>query len=444
MLALATPAHAQRAWSDPEPIANPLPGIAQAAVAADGTRIVASETTDAIGDTRLTVRFNDAAPVNLGLAQSAALVAAAPGGRAVVAYTASPTGTAHGVAVFTLPDGTFTAPQDLGAGVPLALAMNAAGDAVVVTKRPDVCQADVCVGATNSQTAFRPADGAFGTPVDLPVGSLAGLAIDGAGNQSYGLTTGGFSVASRHRGDALAAPVPLSAEASFGTVAADGQGRVLAVWNENDASILTAVRSAAGSWGTPNSLALPAAVRSVVAGVDSAGDAVVAWRDVEDVFGPNGGPLRVATGSLADGRLSAPQTLDPGSGSGPQLATAPDGSTIIAETNAVTQSVRVVRRDGTGAFGVPQVAACHAKGPPDFSVGGIGPDGVATLVVERALVHDAAATTASNRICRIPESPRSPSATYSRTPVVAGEPVMLYPDVRRADFDVTSYAFDLN
>ena len=140
--------------------------------------------------------------------------------------------------------GAFAAPVDLSAagqnGFSPQLAFDASGNALVVWDRSD---------GTNEivQSAFRPAGGAFAAPVDLSASGedahSSQVAFDASGNalvvwaRSNG-TNQIVQSAFRPAGGAFGTPVDLSAAGQDATqpqVAVDPSGKAVAVWQRSDA-----------------------------------------------------------------------------------------------------------------------------------------------------------------------------------------------------------------
>jgi hypothetical protein len=471
LLVAAAPAWSARTWSDAEPVASPVPDYAAAAVGSDGTTVTAwTVDDDSPGGYSVFARAGSAAPVRVGATGSESLrVGAGPGGQGIVLWAATGSdGAVVTLAVYAQPGGTFSAPATIGAGAPFALATNAAGDAAVIL------QQTLVFGPTDfgvrDSTAFRPAGGTFGPAVALPdtlIGSFtlspSGETVVAQGLNGHNAPTLGVKIVTRVRDGALTTPVQLTSDGQNSSVVADARGRVLALWTIPDrTAFFTAVRTEAGAWSTPIAHELPAQEAGYAVGVSDAGEALLAYREAPDASpfaSPFAGALRLSTASLGDGELSAPALLDPRAGSLPYLATAADGTTVIASTDAAAKRVRVVRRAGTGDFGDPQTAGCD-DGSSLRGIAGLTTSGGATLLIGSALTRDAAASSAEPVTCpppalRTPTPSPSPTAgasptavadaEYSTDPVVANEPVTITATVRRAGTtDVYDYRFDLD
>ncbi|MEA2172027.1 MAG: hypothetical protein QOF76_5327 [Solirubrobacteraceae bacterium] len=419
----ATPAYAApRTWGAPEPIAGgDVPAIATtftADVAGDGTTATlasawTAHTVMGAGDTStLTAAVGSHAATSLvvnGL-HADGDVAALPGGRAVAVFntTANWQDGAVTYARFAGSDGVFGSAQDVGPGVFHALDANRAGDVVAVFGDP---------GGGQLYEAFAPAGGSFGSPVPLVKADYVPdveLSDDGEATilaSSYDVSRGLVAV-SRLRDGAVTSPAMLSVSPAlaqgptFPALASDAQGRTLAVWAEG--KTLGSAVGRGGTWSAPTTTAMPASPSALRAASDPAGDAVVVWRDASAL-----GTVRVASVSLADGRLSDVGAIDQPSGGDVELAVGPDGSAIIGfEASAPAPdssplTLNVLRRTGTEPFGQPEIAGCSAPSGSTPALGGawLTDAGDATLLTDTALLRDRPGP-APPPPCSLPGNPR--------------------------------------
>ncbi|HEV7806075.1 MAG TPA: PKD domain-containing protein [Solirubrobacteraceae bacterium] len=195
------------------------------------------------------------------------------------------------------PGGTgFSAPGQLGVagleafGTP-QVAIDGDGDAVVVWQEPDGAGLNTVVRA-----AIRPAGGSFGAPLRLSrSGSVAihpQLAMNAAGDAVvvWEFLVGQTMVvqaAVRPAGGTFAAPVNVSAAGLTGPLpraAIDGAGSVTVVWQQAAAAnaiVQAATRPAGGTFTTPVDLSAPGAVSSAQVATNAAGETVAVWARVD-------------------------------------------------------------------------------------------------------------------------------------------------------------------
>ena len=334
--------------------------------------------------------------------------------------------------------GAFGAPLALSApgaaAVHPRVAMNAAGDAIVVWERALVVQA-----------AVRPAGAGFSAPVDV---SAAGLmsplpraALDGAGNATVVWTQAGpagttVQVATRPAGGAFSAAVDLSppGNASSGQVAANGAGEAVAVWTHADAASNTIVQASTrppgGEFSAPAGLSVAGqnAIDPHVA-IDAAGDALAIWsrfdgstRVVQSATRPAG----AAFGAPADLSLAGAEARDP-------TVSANTAGDLVAAwqrsdgSNTIVQAA--VRRAGAG-FGatIDLSAAGRDAVAPQL---GIDADGDAIALWQRsdgshAIVQAAGYDGAGPQLrgLNVPATAiRDAAATYSLSPLDVWSPV---------------------
>jgi hypothetical protein len=285
------------------------------------------------------------------------------------------------------------------------VAMDAAGDAVVVWKRKN---------GTNFiiEASSRAAGGIFTAPVPL---SAAG---QDAASPRLAMSAGGRAVAVWHRsngtnliveaasftaGGSWSAPVPLSApgeDAEVPQVAMDAAGDAVAVWerfNGTNEIVETASLAAGGGWSAP--VPLSAAGQDASAqrvAMDANGGAVAVW----DRF--NGTNLIVEAASRpAGGSFGAPVPLSAAGQDAeePRIAMSAGGDAVAAweRFNGANWIVEAARRSGGGAFSAPvplSVAGQDAEEP--WVVMDAGGDAIAawslfngTNTIIQARVNDA-------------------------------------------------------
>ncbi len=440
VLAVAAPsAMAERVWTDPVPLTDALGAYATvAATAADGTSVAAWLRPD--GSNTLVADLEGHAPVVLGQA-AIARVAAAPGGQAVVVWSpTSASSTGRVLAVFARADGTFSDPADVGVGTPQRVVMNARGDAAVEFNQ-------ALSPGTADRVAFRPAGGAFGAPVQLPVGTTAGIALTPTG-ETLVLTAAepppnpivaspGLAVSTRDADGPLGPPVridtpdaPGSVEygASVSRIAADAAGRAIVVWSTaRRGTLATATRSQNGTWSEPVLHAVPQSPFSgLTVAAGAGGDAVITWRDLAylDKFATYGGAVWALSGSMVSGAFGQPQRVDaePAGAHGASAAIGADGTAVVAYDDLFTGEIRTVRRAGpTAVFDAPLAAVCNDAGSnASPGVAGVTAAGDTTLVAGTALVRDAEVAAPRPALrCR------RPTVTLTPKHVVRGRPVTI-------------------
>jgi hypothetical protein len=186
--------------------------------------------------------------------------------------------------------GAWQAPVNLAAGdgLSLAVAVDPRGDAVAVWEALEVVNGS---GDRVVKSAFRPAGGAWDTPVKLSEHSLAPqVAIDRRGEavsiweRSNGDGTDFVQAAVGLEGSSWQTPVTISAlgQTSEPEVALDGRGRAIALWVRYDGSnriVQAAVRSARGVWATPANISeIGQDTSHPQLGVGAGGGAVAVWQ----------------------------------------------------------------------------------------------------------------------------------------------------------------------
>ncbi len=170
-------------------------------------------------------------------------------------------------------------------------------------------------GEQFTQSAFRPAGGAWQSAVNVSEPSFGGepeITVDPQGDAVavWRRREGNDLIiqsAFRPAGGAWQEPVNLSASggsASVPRVATDPQGDAVAVWQSSNGSgedfIQSAFRPAGGAWQEPVNLSQPDADSAKVV-LDAQGDAVAVWnrfdggtRTIQTAFRPNGGSWQEA------------------------------------------------------------------------------------------------------------------------------------------------------
>jgi hypothetical protein len=420
------PAAAAQRWADRVPFTDSLPGngVGPAlGVTGDGTRVVAWQG----ADNALLARIGDRPAVTLGPGQYPGVVvdvATGAAGQAAIAWTDD-----DHVAVAMVDGGTIAPAVTAVSGGLQAVRMNADGDVAVLgeTGTPEGPY-----GTQVLQLAFRPAGGQFGAAVSpgafqFPEGEYSGFALGPTGESLLLLHDGGIvmpgalDLYSRERDGPLSAPYRVSDSALYGPVlAADGGGRVVVL--HSSPAPMASIRALDGAWKTVPA-AFPFGYPGPSLGLSANGDLVLAQQgpgfeghNVAPPLPPS--PPSLVTGSLDAGTFSAPVQLPGGRGAGFAMATARDGSTVIAYLDKDANTTWVVRRSGAGPFFPPQAAACGQTGP---SGAGIADDGTATLLIGNTTVTETKGT--DIRTC----PPRELAGRVEYTPAhpVAGRPVTI-------------------
>jgi hypothetical protein len=171
------------------------------------------------------------------------------------------------------------------------------------------------------RTAVRGAGpgGAFGTVQSFGSGGFPKIAVNASGGAlaawaSSNLTAVPLAVAVRQPGGGFAtetlAGSPSAALVAGAAVAADGSGVVAYLDGTNVLHAVTRAAGAGGSWSGPVQLSTGSVLGGAVLAANAAGDAVVAWREVETVKAaarPHGGSFATQTVSSESGanRLAA-------------------------------------------------------------------------------------------------------------------------------------------
>lgn len=160
--------------------------------------------------------------------------------------------------------------------------------------------------------------------------------------------------------DAWSAPVKLDAAAagaSYPHVAMNAQGNAVAIWSEAAGSDAPRGVSIAyysnGTWGRPVRLSTRETGDAPQAGMDAAGNAIVAWSEKD----ANGNYDIVATRILAGGTVQGSVVVDAlaAAASMPALAVEPNGHALLAwvQSDGTGASVHASRRTGE-AWSAPQ------------------------------------------------------------------------------------------
>jgi hypothetical protein len=195
--------------------------------------------------------------------------------------------------------GHFGTPVDLSVGNGQVdsprLAVDGAGDAVALWRQ---CNNDV-FGCDNGgtyivQAAIRPAGGSFGAPANL---SAAGndaqdpqVAIDKTGGalavwDRYNGTSQTVESAQRPPGGSFAPTTDLATGASNPEVAMDAGGDAIVGWQKlagadgEEDIVQMSIRSAGGTFGTPQNLTGVETEDNLALTMNPSGDAVAAWQD---------------------------------------------------------------------------------------------------------------------------------------------------------------------
>jgi hypothetical protein len=227
-------------------------------------------------------------------------VAMGQGGDAVVAWTAYNGTSTVAQAAVRPAGGSFSAPITISSpapyGSPASVAMDRAGDAIVVWERSDDVNQVV-------SASVRPAGGAFSAPVDvsavMPRDSL-GVSVPAVAMSDGGAAVvawrrtdagGGVQASTRPAGGAFSAPVLVSAPTqdvatsipSAPSVAMDAVGDAVVAWDRRPAVgesrvAQAAVRPAGGAFSAPQDISLTGgdALATQVA-MDALGDAVAVF-----------------------------------------------------------------------------------------------------------------------------------------------------------------------
>lgn len=236
------------------------------------------------------------------------------------------------------------------------VAMNAAGDAIVVWARAGIVQA-----------IARPAGGPLAPRVDLTRAGEAAtgtqVAIDDAGNAVV-VWEGprGVEATVRSASGSFSEPVNLAADQSRPRVAMDRAGGTVVVWTGSD-SVQAAVRPAGGSFSAPIKLSSgdPTDASPEVA-IDEAGDAIVVWDS-----NLNGRSVVQAAVRPAGRSFSAPVWLsamdEQARGSEVAMGPAGDAVAVWRRYTANGSSVRAAVRPAGGSFSTPVDVAPSGSSP---------------------------------------------------------------------------------
>ena len=260
----------------------------------------------------------------------------------------------------------FASPVDLSAGGQDAIhqhvAVDASGNALVVWERNNGTH-DII------QSAFRPAGGSFAAPIDIsPTDQRSTdpqVKFDASGNAlavwtSFNGTNRIVQSAFRPAGGAFATPVDLSAtgqNASLPQVAFDASGDALAVWIRSDGTnniVRSAFRPAGGAFAP--AVDLSAAGQSAAdpqVAFDASGNALAVWHRsdgskdiVQSSFRPAGGAFPAAGSDLSASGQNAFQ---------PQVAFDASGNALAVwiRSNGTNYIVQSSSRPAGGAFAAP-------------------------------------------------------------------------------------------
>lgn len=365
------------------------------AVGPDGTQVRATSDPVAarVGAGPATVLGPAAGPVPV-------VVAAGTGGRTAVGWRNA--GAPSSLVAVSAPGGTFSAPEEVPGDV-IAIRLDERGDAAVRTR---IDGAD--------RTAFRPAGGTFGAPVET--GELDDIALTATGDTLvWRMTPAGLAVRARSGDGPLSAPHLVGSGSSrTARVVPDGTGRALAVTtgaSGDAAALVTAVRAADGTWSESRTTPVPtASILAVDAAANPRGDVVVAVRGgpaPQGIVDPPGVGVWAYAATMSSPDLDGPVLADPEAGGlGADAAVADDGSAVVLY--AAGGDTRIARRSGTGAFGAPE-PTCSASGPIDT----YRDDGQLILGGGTSWYEPDASACASPR----------PEIRYSKRRLYAGEPV---------------------
>lgn len=424
-------AHAARAWDPPALLTANASGVV-ADGAADGTHAVGW--VESGSTARVVVEIGDGQRAVLDIASAAQRsyvsspqVAVASRQEAAVAWARTAADGTDTTVVAFARDGVFGAPALVGAGRPVALAADPAGDMTIVVQKPPYYsrRAPVSLPADDF-TAYRPAGGAFGPLTELPINGYTQLAISPTGESVFGVSAFDAPLVVTRTGNGPMATHALDAPSTSSVkVAADAQGRMLAGWVAPDQGIHIATRTAAGAW---TDKAVAAAGEELAVGTSDGGDGLIAWT-------PKTAPPQVAAVSLADGSLAAATAVGTQPGFGLALHTASDGSALVAYQQSLDDflagsTLKAARRDGTGAFTAGQSIGCTSAAVVPPVPGGFDGSGNATLYVAGRyggwnVTHDHAADVASDQPCVPDPGPSGPLPRLSRTLVITGAPITL-------------------
>jgi hypothetical protein len=270
------------AWPEPTDLSEVTRRIGAHAVAfdAEGDATVAWAGTDAFGATVVLAKERPATsgvwggPIVLsGNAAGGPSLAVNGAGDAVVVWTRAGTGVVQ-ASVRPAASGLWSTPADLsapGAGPDPHVALDAAGDAVAVWTR----------GAVES--AFRTAGGAWAAPVavssPLPRRGDPRVALDAAGNAvAVWLALDGIESAGRPRETgAWSAPAAVAPATTPPQLALDAAGNAVAAWTDARGTTQAALRPASsGRWLPPTEVSGP-----VTAAVRVVGGSFVVWNRIE-------------------------------------------------------------------------------------------------------------------------------------------------------------------
>jgi hypothetical protein len=200
----------------------------------------------------------------------------------------------------TSPVGSTTVPPPAGCGTPI---VNAAGAAVSVSDS----QTGTGLEAFTVEACATP-DGVHWTgPTALGQGANAAAAIAANGRavivwQGGPATAPNVQASAMAPGGSFSAPVTVSSDPGHPAVAIDGTGNAVAIWAplNLDSAVQTASLPAGGDWTSPQTL--DAHGGGVAVAANPAGDAVVTWRERTT------NEIEVASGTILGG-FGAPVPL---------------------------------------------------------------------------------------------------------------------------------------
>ena len=285
-------------------------------------------------------------------------------------------------------DGAWSTPVDLSAAGTSArspdVAVDAAGNATAVW-----------AAGSSLQVAVRPVGGTWSAPDQLSTSASnradPRVVVDPSGTvtavwHSFVGGVYGVQTASRPRDGAWSSPVDLVRGEVFDTpaLAVDRQGNATALWLQYDAGwiVTSASRTATGAWGAP--VALSTAKhdsRDPQVAVDPAGNATALWSRADD-----GGRVVEAARRPAGGEWSEPIDLSaPGDAWNPQVAVDPAGNATAAWS----------RKDGTSW--IVQARGLDAAGPVVDEITGATPRTSRGAQAYSVTAHDVWSRVASAR-----------------------------------------------
>ena len=299
--------------------------------------------------------------------------------------------------------GPVQQPTELGSGnYGLALATNAAGDAVIAYNRYGYTDRGSPVDGRAIFTSFRPRGGTWSTPQQVSSlipdsvnndGLDVALLPDGRAVYVWEQVEGGSSVVKsslRGTSGVVGLPVMISrpGRPSFRpSLGVDAAGRALAAWGEaadrvSSGPIVTSHRPAAGPFGAPRELGgSTSAWLGLRLAVSDSGEAIVAYPHSEPLAGggSQGGPPQAAIGSTVTGTFATPRPLTDRFAFDIDLAANARGDALVSFREFGQGDVEVVRRSPLSAFGQPQAVRCAPPAARPYAAA-LAPDGAAVLL----------------------------------------------------------------